>query len=146
MPDVDDLDKEMGEALTDIEHDPACIIDYDRKRSCPRCDGIFMLKHQFSPLQTAEIDECPACGGIWLDNGELKSIRETFKSDDERLKAETYISSMISAQVSVASAHQARKTKSFHAVAKFLGHMWHDYGLNHFRGRDWPPWRGSFRD
>ena len=49
-------------------------------------------------------------------------------------------------QVRQATAGEARKTRAFHAVAKFLGHMWHDYGLTHFRGREWPPWRGTFRD
>ncbi len=27
------------------------------------------------------IDRCPACGGVWLDQGELEVIKETVKSD-----------------------------------------------------------------
>ena len=34
-----------------------------------------------------EIDECYSCGGVFLDAGELKKIREQYK-DSETIKAE----------------------------------------------------------
>ena len=30
------------------------------------------------------VDECYACGGFFLDSGELKEIRDNFMSEDER--------------------------------------------------------------
>jgi Zn-finger nucleic acid-binding protein len=29
----------------------------------------------FSPTVTVQIDECPECGGLWLDADELAAIR-----------------------------------------------------------------------
>jgi uncharacterized protein len=143
---VDDRDETTGGMLTEIAERWASEVDHARKRACPRCDGILMLKRQFGPRQPVEIDECPGCGGIWLDAGELKAIRETFESSEERAHVEAAMSAAIACQVKLATADEARKTRAFHAVAKFLGHMWHDYGLTHFRGREWPPWKGTFRD
>jgi Zn-finger nucleic acid-binding protein len=46
--------------------------------TCPR-DG--------SPLETKtyeakiEVDQCPACGGMWLDHGELEAIQESKEND-----------------------------------------------------------------
>ena len=37
------------------------------------------------------IDECAECGGIWLDAGELRAIRDEYPSDDARqAAADTY--------------------------------------------------------
>jgi uncharacterized protein len=33
------------------------------------------------------MDECPECGGHWLDPGELKTIRTEYASDEERERA-----------------------------------------------------------
>lgn len=48
------------------------------KLSCPRCEHVKLTKRFFGPLQEIEIDECAKCGGIWLDHGELKKIRELY--------------------------------------------------------------------
>jgi Zn-finger nucleic acid-binding protein len=33
----------------------------------------------FSDARKVEIDQCPKCGGIWLDDGEFSSIYEEIK-------------------------------------------------------------------
>jgi Zn-finger nucleic acid-binding protein len=38
--------------------------------------------------QEVEIDECPACGGIWLDSGELEAIRAQYPPGVDRDRAE----------------------------------------------------------
>lgn len=45
-------------------------------RPCPRCAGQVLERKWFSPAQQVEIDECPHCGGIWLDAGEFSRIYE----------------------------------------------------------------------
>lgn len=45
------------------------------KRSCPRCSGVRLLRHFFSPQRQVEVDTCPQCAGVWLDAGELHKIR-----------------------------------------------------------------------
>lgn len=46
-----------------------------------------MMRHFFSAKKHVEVDECPGCGGVWLDEGELRSIRKLFASEEEREKA-----------------------------------------------------------
>jgi len=43
-----------------------------------------MMRRYFSPLKAVEIDECPSCAGIWLDNGELEKIHENHLTPKER--------------------------------------------------------------
>lgn len=75
-------------ALENITIDTALHIDDEEKRHCPRCEEtIIMLKHFASFKRESKIDECGLCGGVFLDNGELETIRGQFDSDDERNKA-----------------------------------------------------------
>jgi Zn-finger nucleic acid-binding protein len=56
----------------------------DTTYHCPTGDGAVMARHYFSVKRSVQVDECPACGGYWLDAGELQRIREEFASDEER--------------------------------------------------------------
>ena len=73
---VDEPAESAGEWLVQIERDPHLHVDFNRKRSCPKCDGVKLMRHYFSPKRRVEVDECPGCGGYWLDAGELERIRE----------------------------------------------------------------------
>lgn len=73
---VDEKREAAGERLTDIHRDPKLRVDHTRKRDCPRCDGIKLRRHLFSPKSTVEVDHCPNCAGYWLDAGELDKIRQ----------------------------------------------------------------------
>ena len=84
---VDEPSEQIGEALLNIEKDPACRPDHSKKRNCPRCRDVVMMRHFFSTLMAVAVDECPKCGGYWLDAGELKQIREQFASEADRKKA-----------------------------------------------------------
>jgi uncharacterized protein len=50
-------------------------VDFTRKRLCPRCQEQVMMRRYFSRKRVVEIDECPNCGGHWLDYGELERIQ-----------------------------------------------------------------------
>jgi len=78
---------EGGEELLEIARDPSVTVDRTQRLNCPKCDGVVMLRHYFSPRREAEVDECPACAGFWLDPGELALIREQYDTNDEREKA-----------------------------------------------------------
>ncbi len=52
--------------------------------NCPKCPGVVMMRRYYSPKRILEIDDCPSCGGVWLDSGELETLREIFLSDNER--------------------------------------------------------------
>src|SRR5436190_8679264 len=73
---VDDQTEAAGEAMLHIKRDPSVQVDSTRKRSCPKCEGIKLKKHFFSAQRRIEVDECPNCGGYWLDAGELAQIRQ----------------------------------------------------------------------
>ncbi|HEU5122495.1 MAG TPA: zf-TFIIB domain-containing protein [Verrucomicrobiae bacterium] len=72
---VDDPGEVAGEALLQIPHNADVKVDPILKRECPRCLQMKLKRRPFSPSIPVEVDECPACGGFWLDAGELEQIR-----------------------------------------------------------------------
>jgi Zn-finger nucleic acid-binding protein len=85
---VDESHESLGESLLNIEVGDGIVVDREKKRNCPKCQGIVMLKHFFGVKCEIEIDECGKCGGFFLDSGELSAIRRQFASEDERKAAE----------------------------------------------------------
>ena len=83
----DEPHESEGEALLHVERDPDVVVDHTARRGCPSCSGVVMMRHPFSPQDNVEIDECPQCGGIWLDAGELADIRNRFDTEEERNEA-----------------------------------------------------------
>src|ERR1043166_1539951 len=41
---------------------------------CPRC-GVVMHVMRYAPRAEFEVDRCSGCGGVWLDNGEIREIQ-----------------------------------------------------------------------
>jgi len=72
---VDEEAEAAGEALLHIQRNERLVIDRSRKRECPRCAGIKLHRHYFSAKRKIEVDQCPNCGGYWLDHGDLAMIR-----------------------------------------------------------------------
>jgi Zn-finger nucleic acid-binding protein len=72
---VDEEEEAAGGPLLEIARDPRVLVDSSRKRECPRCAGVKLHRHFFSAKRRVEVDQCPNCGGYWLDAGELASIR-----------------------------------------------------------------------
>lgn len=75
-----------GESLLEIERDETIKVDPGQKRNCPKCNQA-MMKHFSSVKKSVEVDECPACAGIWLDFGELRQVRGLFKGEEEKRQA-----------------------------------------------------------
>lgn len=73
---VDEEKEAVGERLLEIRRDERIIVDTTRKRECPRCAGVKLMRHFSSPKRQVEVDECPNCAGYWLDAGELGRIRQ----------------------------------------------------------------------
>ena len=72
---VDEERESVGEPLVHIRRDERLVVDASRKRACPRCPDIKLHRHFFSARRRVEVDQCPNCGGYWLDAGELALIR-----------------------------------------------------------------------
>jgi Zn-finger nucleic acid-binding protein len=64
----------VGDSLVKVARDPALRVDFSLKRRCPRCDDIKLKRHFFSARKEVEVDQCPNCGGYWLDAGELEKV------------------------------------------------------------------------
>src|SRR6266550_4241752 len=89
---VDEEQEEAGELLVNIQRDERIRVDPTRKRECPRCEGIKLQRHFFSAKRRVEVDQCPNCGGYWLDAGELAQIRAERSGADAEQAAEHNIS------------------------------------------------------
>ena len=72
---VDEEQESVGEPLLHIRRNERLTVDQSRKRECPRCTGIKLHRHFFSAKRRVEVDQCPNCGGYWLDAGEFALIR-----------------------------------------------------------------------
>ena len=72
---VDEQEEAAGEPLLHIKRDERTVVDFSRRRECPKCVGVRLHRHFFSAKRQVEVDECPNCGGYWLDAGELAQIR-----------------------------------------------------------------------
>jgi len=83
---VDLPSESAGEALLHIARNPAIKVDPSQRRKCPRC-GMIMMQHFFDVKRLVTVDECPKCAGVWLDAGELATIRTEFNTEEERKQA-----------------------------------------------------------
>jgi len=112
---VDEQSESAGAALLEIPRDPSISVDLTRRRTCPRCGPQFeMLRHFESIARKIAVDECPECGGIWLDAGELNVIRDEFPSAQARHEAASKaFSEMFDAQL--AAEHAKTMAELAHA-------------------------------
>jgi Zn-finger nucleic acid-binding protein len=62
--------------LARVARDETLVFDPNTKRECPRCHDIKLKRHFFSPKTRVHVDQCPSCGGYWLDYGELSLIHD----------------------------------------------------------------------
>jgi uncharacterized protein len=69
--------------LHTIWHIPRSNVQLTEPRLCPRCPEQVLYRKWFSDLKQVEIDQCPECGGIWLDAGEFSRVYEEVKSSRE---------------------------------------------------------------
>jgi Zn-finger nucleic acid-binding protein len=51
------------------------VVNSTEDRQCPKCN-LSLTKNCFYKEFHIEIDSCSKCGGVWLDPGELKVLRE----------------------------------------------------------------------
>lgn len=81
---VDEAHEAAGEALLSIPRQADRILDREKRYSCPKCPDLVMRRYFSSAKREVSVDECPGCGGVWLDDGELAAIRTEFASQVDR--------------------------------------------------------------
>lgn len=108
---VDEENEAAGERLLHIRRGAHMRVDTAHKRDCPRCPGIKLRRHLFNPKSRVEVDECPACGGYWLDHGELAAIRDeqSRTAHAEEVAAASVSAELIRYVYQVRTGHKDRK-------------------------------------
>ena len=118
---VDEKHESAGESLLHIEKNPDTGVDYSRIRLCPKCGNQKMMKHFMSLKREVEVDECPACGGFWLDAGELGRIRGQFETEADRKRAaDEYFSEVFGEELAKMRAEDDRKLRRARRIAKMF--------------------------
>jgi len=73
------VDARAANTLHTIWQAPPGSARVEGARICPRCAGQELERKWFSESKKVEIDQCPQCGGVWLDAGEFSRIYEEIK-------------------------------------------------------------------
>ena len=117
----DEPHESAGDELLQTERDAELTVDHTKKLKCPKCDDIVMMRHFFSIKRQVQVDECPACGGFWLDSGELGGIRSLFNTEEERHKAaQEYFSEVFGDQFAAMKAESQEKLKKARKIANMF--------------------------
>jgi len=80
--DANELEKVSPRAATTLHtiwQAPVNPTKLSEPRLCPRCPEQTLERRWFSDRQKVEIDQCPRCGGIWLDAGEFSRVYEEIR-------------------------------------------------------------------
>jgi len=116
---VDEKHEAAGEVLLNIARDPNVKTEQGKQRSCPKCPSQLMIQRFASVKHEVEVDECVACGGIWLDYGELGKIRDQYQDEAERKEAaRTYFHEAFGAEFDKLQQENERELGTAHKVAR----------------------------
>lgn len=99
----------------------------DRRLKCPRDADVVMMRRFYSGDAQIEIDECPQCGGIWLDAEELDAIRDKYPTRAAFEKAQSaYMERVMkSPETQRHIVDEQASTKKLLAIARLL---WSAFG------------------
>ncbi len=73
------VDARSAANLHTVWRDPNKEVKLTEPRVCPRCPEQVLERRWFSEQKLVEIDQCPTCGGLWLDEGEFSRIHQEVK-------------------------------------------------------------------
>ena len=117
----DEPHEAAGEELLDIKRNENIRVDHAAKRKCPLCKNMPMQRHFSSVKQEVSVDECPNCGGFWLDAGELAGIRQLYGSEEEGVKAaEEYFQDVFGKELAAMKAESDENIRKARRVANMF--------------------------
>jgi uncharacterized protein len=122
---LDEQSESAGESLLDVRRDPGVIVDPTERYHCPKCtDDVVLMRHFWSVKRAVTIDECPECGGVFLDAGELGSIRSEFASEaDRHAAADAYFADVVDPLLDeerAKSAEELARAQKFARAFRFI--------------------------
>ena len=117
----DETHEAAGEELLNVERDPNIVVDFNKKRICPKCNGVVMMRHFWSVKRKVEVDECASCGGFWLDAGELAKIRSLYETEADRHKAaQEYFDEVFGSQLAAMQKENEEKLKKAQKITRIF--------------------------
>jgi Zn-finger nucleic acid-binding protein len=122
---VDEQTESAGESLLDVRRDPGVVVDPAERYQCPKCtDGVVLMRNFWSVKRDVTIDECPECGGVFLDAGELARIRGDFPTEEARhAAADAYFKEVVDPMLDderEKSAEELAKAQAFARAFRFI--------------------------
>jgi uncharacterized protein len=116
-----DEPKDAGDTLLGFARRAGVTVD-PGPLHCPQCaDKIQLKRHFFSVKRDVTVDECPECGGYWLDPGELRTIRTDFETDeDRRAAADAVFMDTFGGQLAAEHAKTEQQLARAHKVANMF--------------------------
>ena len=118
---IDEKHESVGESLLQVERNPDTVVDHNQKRLCPKCENQKMMKHFMSVKKEVEVDDCPVCGGFWLDTGELGKIRSQFETEADRKRAaDEYFEEVFGDDLAKMRAENDEKLKRARSIARIF--------------------------
>jgi hypothetical protein len=118
---VDEAHESAGEILIDVERDEGIKVDQSKRRKCPKCKDVVMMRHFFTVKREIEVDECPGCAGMWIDHGELRKMRDQFADEEARdEEAERRFSEMFDDELMKMRAESREQLERSRKVARLL--------------------------
>lgn len=122
----DEVHESAGEKLAELmKKYKSDTIDLNKRLNSPRHPEVVMMRRYYSSKRQIQIDECPRCGGIWLDAGELTQLRELFPTEQERIDAgkkfieEVYQELQLDDKIKESGA-KAQKAQKFASIFRWL--------------------------
>jgi Zn-finger nucleic acid-binding protein len=130
---VDEQAESAGERLLDVRRDPGVVVDPAERYRCPGCtDGVVLMRHFWSVKREVTIDECPECGGIFLDAGELGRIRSEFPTEAARhAAADAYFKEVVDPLLDAERAEsraELERAQTFAHAVRFVCPSWYVAG------------------
>jgi uncharacterized protein len=71
---LEHMDPRASISLHTVWRDPNTKVSLTGERVCPRCLNQALERKVFSEVIRVEVDQCPKCEGLWLDEGEFSRI------------------------------------------------------------------------
>ncbi|HAV65305.1 MAG TPA: hypothetical protein DCY13_23395 [Verrucomicrobiales bacterium] len=122
---LDEQHETEGDLLAHVGKHPDIARDPVVRLNCPRCADVVLRQHFFCANRKVEVDSCPACGGYWLDHGELGRIRAEFDTAAARaLATEEFVRDLDNLHVKEACSRaldKAAQSRSLSAMFRLVG-------------------------
>lgn len=114
-----------GEQLLDALRVADMGVDRSQRYRCTKCPDSVMMRHFSSAKRAVVVDECPTCGGGWLDSGELRQIRSEYPSEEARRQAaKAYFKEVLGDRLDARRAENAEHAALWRRISNVLMSTW----------------------